>query len=120
MAADDDAVMGYATFGDFRPHDGFFRTVEHSIYVHKDHRRKGVARALMPPLIAAARAIGKHVMVGGIDATNAESIALHEAFGFVAVGTLPQVGFKFGRYLDLMFMQKVLNAAAAENPPLNR
>jgi L-amino acid N-acyltransferase YncA len=108
-AVEGDVLLGYATFGDFRPHDGYFKTVEHSIYVHPDHQRRGVARALMPPLIDAARQIGKHAMVGGIDATNAGSIALHEAFGFDKVGLLPQVGYKFGRYLDLLFMQKVLD-----------
>ncbi|MDX7950418.1 GNAT family N-acetyltransferase [Lichenihabitans sp. Uapishka_5] len=112
VAVEGDALMGYASFGDFRPHDGFFRTVEHSIYVHADHRRKGVARALLPPLMAAATAAGKHVMIGGIDATNAGSVALHEAFGFQTVGLLPQVGFKFGRPLDLLFMQKILGSEA--------
>jgi L-amino acid N-acyltransferase YncA len=109
VATDGEELHGYATFGDFRPHDGYFKTVEHSIYVHEAHQRRGVARALMPPLIEAARGIGKHAMVGGIDATNAGSIALHEAFGFEKVGLLPQVGFKFGRYLDLLFMQKILD-----------
>jgi L-amino acid N-acyltransferase YncA len=109
VAAEGDAVLGYATFGDFRPHDGYFRTVEHSIYVDAAHRRRGVARALFPPLLEAATALGKHAMVGGIDATNQGSVALHEAFGFKAVGLLPQVGFKFGRYLDLLFMQKILD-----------
>ncbi|MCW6508383.1 GNAT family N-acetyltransferase [Lichenifustis flavocetrariae] len=109
VAVEGDTLMGYATFGDFRPHDGYFRTVEHSIYVHEQHRRKGVARLLLPRLIEAAASIGKHVMIGGIDATNQGSIALHEAFGFSVVGTLPEVGFKFGRYLDLLFMQKILD-----------
>ena len=104
-----DDLLGYASFGDFRPHDGYFKTVEHSIYVHPSHQRRGVARALMPPLIAAATALGKHAMIGGIDASNAGSIALHEAFGFTQVGLLPQVGYKFGRYLDLLFMQKILD-----------
>lgn len=111
VAAEGDAVLGYATFGDFRPHDGYFRTVEHSIYVDAAQRRRGIARALFPPLLDAARALGKHVMVGGVDATNAGSIALHEQFGFKAVGLLPQVGFKFGRYLDLLFMQRMLDEA---------
>ena len=119
VAVEGDTLMGYATFGDFRPHDGYFRTVEHSVYVHKDHHRKGVARALMPPLMDAARRIGKHVMVGGIDATNAGSIALHRSFGFEEVGLMPQVGFKFGRYLDLLFMQKILDKAPASERPLS-
>ena len=103
-----EVLAGYATFGAFRPHDGYDRTVEHSIYVHKDYRRRGVAGLLLPRLIDAARACGKHVMVGGIDAANVESIRLHERFGFAIVGRLPQVGYKFDRYLDLVFMQKIL------------
>jgi L-amino acid N-acyltransferase YncA len=109
VACTADDVLGYATFGDFRPHDGYYQTVEHSIYVATAHRRRGAARALFPPLLAAAQKLEKHVMIGGIDATNAGSVALHEAFGFKAVGLLPQVGFKFGRYLDLLFMQKILD-----------
>ena len=104
-------VTGYASFGDFRPHDGYCRTVEHSVYVHKDHHRKGIARALMPPLMEAARSIGKHAMLGGIDATNEGSIRLHQSLGFVETGRLPQVGWKFERYLDLVFMQKLLDGA---------
>lgn len=109
VAVEDDTVIGYASFGPFRPHDGYHRTVEHSIYVHADHRRKGVARLLLPPLIDAAVALGKHVMIGGIDAANTGSIALHRQFGFEPVATMPEVGFKFGRYLDLLFMQKMLS-----------
>lgn len=108
VAVERETLLGYATFGDFRPHDGYFKTVEHSIYVDRGHQRRGIASALLPPLIQAARDIGKHAMVGGIDAANAGSIALHERFGFTAVGLLPQVGYKFGRYLDLLFMQKIL------------
>lgn len=108
-AVEGDALLGYATFGDFRPHDGYFKTVEHSVYVHPAQHRRGIARTLLQPLIEAARASGKHAMVGGIDAANAGSIALHEAFGFERVGLLPQVGYKFGRYLDLLFMQKILD-----------
>ena len=105
----DGSVMGYASFGDFRPHDGYFRTVEHSIYVAEAFRRRGVAGALMGPLIERARLMGKHVMIGGLDAANTASIALHERFGFDRVGLLPQTGFKFDRYLDLLFLQKILD-----------
>ena len=108
-AMEGDDLLGYATFGDFRPHDGYFKTVEHSVYVHRAHHRRGVARALMGPLVEAARTIGKHAMIGGVDATNAGSIALHRSLGFEQVGLLPQVGYKFGRYLDLLFMQKMLD-----------
>jgi phosphinothricin acetyltransferase len=104
-------LLGYASFGDFRPFDGYFKTVEHSIYVAGQHRRRGVARALLPALMQRAEILGKHVMVGGIDAANEASIKLHEAFGFEVVGRLPQVGYKFGRYLDLLFLQKVFGDA---------
>ena len=107
-AIEGETVLGYASFGDFRPHDGYRLTVEHSVYVHKDHHRKGVARALMLPLMERARDIGKHVMIGALDATNAASIALHEKLGFTITGRLPEVGYKFDRFLDLVFVQKVL------------
>lgn len=111
VAVEGDALLGYASFGPFRPHDGFGRTVEHSVYVAPAHQRRGVAGLLMPALIDRARAMGKHVMVGALDAANTASIALHARLGFSGVGTMPQVGFKFDRYLDLLWMQKVLDDA---------
>ena len=110
VAMEGDDLLGYASFGPFRPHDGFGRTVEHSIYVAPAHRRRGAAGLLMPALIACAQRGGRHAMVGGLDAANAASIALHERFGFERVGLMPQVGFKFDRYLDLLWMQKTLGA----------
>ena len=107
-AIDGGRVLGYASFGDFRPHDGYRLSVEHSVYVHKDHHRKGVARALMLPLMERARDIGKHVMIGALDASNEASIALHLKLGFAETGRMPEVGYKFDRYLDLVFVQKVL------------
>ena len=104
-----DAVAGYASFGAFRPQDGFCRTVEHLIYVAPADRRRGVAGLLMPALLDRARSMGKHVMVGALDAANAASVALHERFGFETVGLMPQVGHKFDRYLDLLWMQKILD-----------
>jgi phosphinothricin acetyltransferase len=86
--------------------------VEHSVYVHKDHRGRGLGRVVMQELIAAARKNDVHAMIGGIDATNAGSIALHARLGFRHVGTLPQVGFKFGRWLDLAFYQLLLETPA--------
>lgn len=102
-------LIGFGSFGTFRAWPAYKYTVEHSVYVHKDHRGKGLGRVLMQALIAAARDNGKHVMIGGIDAANAGSIALHEQLGFRHVGTLPQTGFKFGRWLDLAFYQLTLD-----------
>lgn len=113
VASDDDGVLGYATFGDWRPHDGFRHTVEHSVYVRGDHRGRGIGKALMNELIARARAIGKHVMVAAVASENIGSIVLHERLGFVETGRMPQVGVKFGRWLDLTFLQLALDDAPA-------
>lgn len=101
-------LMGFATYGVFRDRPAYKYSVEHSVYVQKDHRGKGLGKALMERLIVAAREQDLHVMVGGIDATNAVSIALHEQLGFVHAGTIRQAGFKFGRWLDLAFYQLTL------------
>jgi phosphinothricin acetyltransferase len=109
VAALDDTVLGFAGFGDFRAGDGYHATVEHSVYVHQHHHGKGVGKRLMPPLIEAARALGKHVMIAGIDAENVSSIRFHRGFGFQEAGRLRQVGQKFDRWLDLVLMQKLLD-----------
>lgn len=108
-------VIGYASFGDWRAWDGYRHTVEHSVYVGADHRGRGVGKMLMVELIARARAMGKHVMVAGIEARNIGSIRLHERLGFEHVGLLRQVGVKFGEWLDLAFLQLVLDKQA--KPP---
>jgi L-amino acid N-acyltransferase len=99
------AVCGYASFGDWRAWDGYRHTFEHSVYVRSDRRGSGFGKALMTALIERAQGIGKHVMVAGIEAANAPSIRLHQALGFERVGHLKQVGAKFGRWLDLVFLQ---------------
>jgi phosphinothricin acetyltransferase len=109
---EDGSVLGYASFGDWRAFDGYRHTVEHSVYVRADMRGRGIGRVLLKELIERARAIGKHVMVAGIEAGNRGSIALHEKLGFEQVGLLPQVGMKFGRWLDLAFLQLVLDDRA--------
>ena len=89
--------------------DGFRHTVEHSVYVHPDHQGKGLGRSLLVALIKEARSLNKHVMVAGIEAQNQASLHLHETLGFVTTGQMPQVGTKFGRWLDLTFMQLQLD-----------
>jgi phosphinothricin acetyltransferase len=108
VAEVDGRVAGYGSFGDFRAFDGYRHTIEHSVYVDGAFRRRGIARALVVALEARARAIGKHAMIAGIEAGNDGSIALHAGLGFVEVGRLPQVGRKFERWLDLVFMEKIL------------
>jgi len=104
----DGVVSGYGTFGDFRPHQGYRFTVEHSIYVAASAQRRGIGSVLLTRLIAEARRTNKHAMVGGIASDNLASPALHERFGFVETGRMAQIGFKFGRRLDLVLMQKLL------------
>jgi L-amino acid N-acyltransferase YncA len=102
------AVAGYGSFGDFRPFDGYRHSVEHSVYVAESHRRRGIGSELILALVEEARRLGKHVIIGGIAADNAASIALHAKLGFSETGRMPEVGKKFGRWLDLVFMQKQL------------
>jgi L-amino acid N-acyltransferase len=104
----DGIVAGYGSFGDFRPFDGYRHSVEHSVYVAESHRRRGVASALILALIKEARQLRKHVIIGGIAGDNTASIALHAKLGFTETGRMPEVGIKFGRWLDLVFMQKQL------------
>lgn len=110
------AVLGYASFGDWRAFDGYRFTVEHSVYVRADVRGGGIGAALLTALIDRARALGKHVMVAGIAAENTGSIRLHERMGFRQTGHLPQVGAKFGRWLDLAFLQLELDDRPAPGP----
>lgn len=102
-------LMGFASYGTFRAKPAYKYSVEHSVYVHPDHRGKGVALALMRALIECARQQGLHLLVGGIDAANAASIALHQRLGFTHAGTVRQAGFKFGQWLDLAFYQLILD-----------
>lgn len=105
-------LLAMGSYGAFRVFPAYKYTVEHSVYVHKDYRGQGLGRVIMERLIATARKNDLHAIVGGIDATNGGSIALHERLGFKRVGTLPQVGFKFGRWLDLAFYQLLLETPA--------
>ena len=117
VAVDDaDDVIGYASFGDWRAFDGYRFTVEHSVYVRSDQRGGGIGSALLVELIQRARDLGKHVIVAGIDASNTGSIRVHERLGFDHVGLLPRVGTKFGRWLDLAFLQLVLDDREQPEP----
>lgn len=109
VAIDGRGVAGFASFGDFRPWPGYRFTVEHSVHVRSDCRGRGVGAALMTPLIARAGALGKHVMIAGVDADNVASQRFHERLGFARCAHFREVGFKFGRWLDLVFLQRRLD-----------
>jgi L-amino acid N-acyltransferase len=113
VISNEGALVGFASYGAFRPWPAYKYTVEHSLYVAKPSRRQGVGTLLLKSTIERATSQDYHVLVGGIDSTNAVSIALHERFGFEHVATMRQVGFKFGRWLDLCFYQLTLKTPAA-------
>lgn len=98
-------VIGFATFGPFRAGPAYKYTVEHSVYVHKDHRGKGVGTRLMIDLIKIANERGYATMVAGIDSSNEISRVMHENLGFTDCGTVKRVGYKFGKWLNVTFYQ---------------
>ena len=101
-------LMGFASYGAFRAWPAYKYTVEHSVYVDSRFRGRGVGRVLLKEIIENARSWDYHVLIGGIDTFNRASIALHEKLGFTHCATIQQVGFKFGRWLDLSFYQLIL------------
>ncbi len=111
-----DEVAGYATYGEWSSKEGYRFTVEHSVYVRHDFRGKGAGRQLMNELIALAAAQGLHVMVAAIESANLPSIALHRSLGFAGDTCIPQVGTKFGRWLDLTFLHLMLEPLRASSP----
>ncbi|SHF67986.1 phosphinothricin acetyltransferase [Kaistia soli DSM 19436] len=116
VAIEGDAVLGYASYGDFRPFQGYRFTVENSVYVASEARGKGAGAALLAALVTHAAAADKHVMIAAITAGNEASIRLHARQGFVATGRLSEVGYKFGAYLDLILMEKRLAGSSSPAP----
>jgi L-amino acid N-acyltransferase YncA len=109
VAVVDDEVVGFATYGPFRAWPAYKYTIEHSVYVAERAWRRGVARALMHALLASAREHDYHAVIAGIGADNLPSLRLHESLGFVEVAHFREVGFKFGRWLDLKFLELLLS-----------
>jgi L-amino acid N-acyltransferase YncA len=101
-------IAGFSTFGPFRVWAAYKYTVESSVYIHPLHRGKGLGKLLYIPLIEAAKQKQLHTLVAGIDAENTASIKLHEYFGFRQVAHFKEVGYKFNKWLDLVFMQLIL------------
>ncbi len=101
-------VVGWSSLSRFHDRMGYRFTAENSVYVAADHRGRGLGKLLLAPLIEAARRQGLHAVVAGIDAANEASVRLHASFGFQKVAHLKQVGFKFNRWLDVVYMELLL------------
>ena len=104
----DGHVVGWGSLSDFRDRSAYRFTCEDSVYVHHEHHGRGIGSALLADLIARARALDYHTILAGADAEQTSSIALHRKFGFEPVAHLKQVGYKFERWLDVVFMQLML------------
>ena len=112
VESDTGELMGFASYGTFRAYPAYKYTVEHSVYVAAPFRGRGLGKALLKEIITAAGRQDYHMLIGAIDAENAASIALHKCLGFRQCGMIREAGFKFGRWLDLVFYQLVLTTPA--------
>ena len=101
-------LIGFATWGPVRPYPAYSMTAEHSVYIAGEYQRRGFGRLLLETIIREATAHQLHLLVAGIDSTNEASIALHRHVGFTHAGTIQEAGYKFKRWLDLEFWQRVL------------
>jgi L-amino acid N-acyltransferase len=101
-------VAGWGALSPFRARAGYRHTVEDSVYVRHDLHRRGIGSLLLAELVACAGRLGYHAIIAGIDREQKASVALHQRHGFVQVGLLREVGFKFGRWLDVIYMERLL------------
>ena len=108
VAEDNRTIVGFSTYGPFRVWQGYKHTVENSVYVASNQRGKGIGKLLMAPLIEVAKQQGIHAIVAGIDAENEVSIKLHQQFGFVEVAHFKEVGWKFNKWMDLKFLELIV------------
>ena len=113
VAESDGAIVGWASLSPYNLRHGYRMTVEDSVYLDPTWRGRGLGTALLRHLIDAARACGHHTIIAAISAEQAPSVALHARAGFVEAGRLTQVGHKFGRWLDVLYMQLVLESPAS-------
>ena len=109
VAEENDKIFGFSSIGPFRAWAAYKYSVENSVYVAENSRGKGIGKMLIPPLIEAAKNLKLHTIIAGIDTSNDASLRLHKSFGFAEVAHFKQVGWKFGRWLDLKFLQLILN-----------
>ena len=105
---EDNRVIGWGSLSKFREKIGYQYTVEHSVYVTPEWRGQGIGKLIVQRLLDEAYRLGKHVMIGGVDGNNAASLRLHQSLGFEEVARFKQVGYKFDRWLDLIFLQRIL------------
>ena len=108
VAQVDGSVAGWGALGEFRSRSAYRYTTEFSVYVHPDRHRRGIGRALLADLIERARAVGHHALVGGCCSESTAVLALLEASGFSRVAHFSEVGRKFDRWLDVVFLQRLL------------
>jgi L-amino acid N-acyltransferase YncA len=108
LVADDGGVQGFARYFQFRGGRGYFHTVEHTVLLAPGTAGRGYGRGLMKALMAHAAQAGKHSMWAGVSGENTAGVSFHVALGFEEIARLPEVGFKFGRWIDLVLMQKRL------------
>ena len=101
-------VLGWSSLSRYHDRKGYQFTVENSVYVAAPHRGRGIGKLLMPPLIEASARLGLRAIIAAIDAENEASIRLHKQFGFVPVGHFKQIGFKFGRWLDVVYLERLV------------
>lgn len=114
-------LLGYAYAGPYRPRSAYRFTVEDSIYLAPDAAGRGIGRLLLAELVTRCTAMGMRQMIAVIgDSANAASIGLHRTLGFTHIGTFPAVGFKFGRWIDSVLMQRPLGDGAASLPAPRR
>ncbi len=112
LVAEDGTLAGFVSYGTFRAWPAYKYSVEHSVYIQKNHRGQGLGKRLVREMLGAAQRQNYHNVIGGIDSMNAPSIGLHRSLGFTPCGTIKQAGFKFGRWLDLEFYQYILSTPA--------
>ena len=108
-AEENGVVIGFSSVGPFRNWAAYKYSVENSVYVSAEHRSKGIGKLLLVPLIEAAKEMNMHTIIASIDSNNESSLRLHKSLGFFEVANFKQVGFKFGRWLDLKFLQLILD-----------
>ena len=112
VAEEDEIILGLSSIGPFRLPTAYKYSVENTVHVAAHARGKGIGKLLMPPIIEVARELKLHTIIAGIDASNEVSLHLHKSFGFNEVAHFKEVGFKFERWLDLKFLQLMLNPSA--------